>query len=527
MTSSTRSRLTAALWLSAAAWVIFLFSTHSAYGVTWDEPDWFLYGETQRQWLLDWSTTRPLNDPRDFFHYGTLPSLAAATGRWLFHDATGLLPVNQAWHTANLLFSLILTAGLLVWSRSTLGTRGAIWTMVIWAAWPRLWPDWHNNISDLPGAALSLWAAWAAWRCAEDPEGRWRDYIRLGVLFGLAYSCRAPNVPALAGAIGVWLGCLRLLGRQWPRRMALGVVAAVAVALLTVKVANPAFWHRSVLLQVFYLDPKAIARSGIGYTILWFGGELYRSRAVPWFYAPYVFLISTPPALLVVLSASAIRAAASIRRVPPFVLLWLILGACSVGKHVLGMGNYDGVRHFLEAFAPLTLFAAWGVEQWWSQQTARGWRPSAIATAAAVMIALGVSLVSAARIHPYQTGYFNVFAGRLESAWNRFEFDYFGQGLLDASEWMKREVGDRPATVHVPFVGHVMDWYLPSNFTIRGEGTPEMIGAATSGDWMVLANRKSRLIRSNLEFACPTGWTLVHEARAAEDLPPAALICRR
>ncbi len=526
MTPSGRMRLNHVMWLTAGAWVAFLLLTHSAYGVTWDEPDWFLFGETQRQWLLDWSATRPLDDPRDFFHYGTLPSLAAAVGRWLFHDATGLLPVNQAWHAANVLFAIILGAGVLTWSRATLGTRGAIWAMLLWMAWPRLWPDWHNNISDLPGAAVSLWAAWAAWRCAEDEQGRWWSYIRLGALLGLAYSCRAPNVHALVGAIGAWLIVLRLLGRPWPTGMVRGILAAAAVAILTVKAANPAFWHRSVLLQIFFLNPKAYAGSGIGHTVLWFNGQFYGGHAVPWYYAPYTFLISTPPPLLVLLAASAARAGAAIRRVPSFALLWLILGSCAIGKHVIGMGNYDGVRHFLEAFAPLTLVIAWGVEQWWSLRPSRNWRLGAGVTTAVAAAAIVVTLIPAVRMHPYQTGYFTPLAGPLDSAWQRFEFDYFGQGLLDASEWLKRENGDRPATVHVPFIGHVMDWYLPSNYTVRAGATQD-IAEAPPGDWFVLANRQSRLIRSKLDYRCPPGWTLMHEAKATTELPSAALVCRR
>lgn len=520
-------RPTLLLLATTAIWLGLLFVTHPDYGVTWDEPFWFAFGETQRQWVTSTDPTLPLTDPSDLFFYGALPSLIAATGRWLLHDTWSLLPAPAAWHAANLGFAVVLGAGVLFWSYRTIGTRGAVWAMLLWCAWPRLWPDWHNNISDLPGAALSIWAAWAAWRCVDDPADRWWNYIRMGALLALAYACRAPNVYFLVGLLGVWLVWLRLSGRAWPRRAVVGTILAIGVFVLVLKAVSPPFWQRSVLEQILYLNPKAYMGGAVGKTSVWFNGAFYGGDAVPRYYAPLIFFLGTPVAVLFLLFSATARAIANLRSMPTFVSLWLILGFGSIAKHLTGSGNYDGVRHFLEAYAPLTLLAAWGVEQWWARRSERGWKRIEIVGVGIVTASLVGALTTAVRIHPYQTGYFNVFAGRVESAWERFEFDYWGLGVTDASTWLVRQNNGQPVRVFTPLMSHLIDWTLPANFTVTEVPNPQELDAAQPGDWLVIPSRKGKLIVKKFEYACPPQWLPAYEVPTASGLPPSVRVCRR
>ena len=524
MTSQTSRRWAMAVWIAAAAWLALLAVTHADYAVTWDEPEWFTFGETQRQWLARGDLSPQIADPRDFFHYGAVPSLVAAAGQWLTHDVLGWLPQDAAWHVGNFAFAVLLAAGLVTWAWQAIGARGALWAMLLWCAWPRLWPDWHNNISDLPGAAVSIWAAWAAWRTVEDPRDRWTNYLLMGALIGLAYACRAPNVYFLAAWIGAWLLWLRATGRTWPARIYAGVVLAAVVAIFTVKVVSPPFWTRSVLKLVFYYNPQAYLRGTVGQSALWFEGVYYATK-VPRYYAPYVFLISTPLAMLALLGGAIVRALRGLSRLPSVVSLWLLLGLGAIGKHLLGAGNYDGVRHFLEGYAPLTLVIAWGVEQWWQAQVARGWRRISIAAAVATALAFVPPLVTAARIHPYQTGYFNALAGTMASAWQRFEFDYWGQGLVEASTWLEREVPGE-TRVFMPFGNHLMQRTLPARFQVLEISQQQPLSRATPGDLVVLPNREGKNRARQVPFQCPTAWTVVHEVLVRPELPPAVRICR-
>jgi hypothetical protein len=511
---------------------IFLFVTLPDYGVTWDEIGWFEFGHAQWDRILH-PTAAPLPESYHFY-YGSLPSLvSAASHRW-FHEILQWVSSDIGYHLANVGFAVLLALGILVWGKQTLGNKGASLALLIWILQPRLWPDAHYNISDLPGAAGYLWAAWAAWRISQAKRPRLQDYALWGLLTGIAFSLRAPNVYFLGVAMVLWfIVCRWILKIRWPSLTWWGPLLALVVFFLTVKLANPFLWQRSVFVHVLWTNPHAYLYSGLGKTELWFAGRYFPVGLAPIYYAPWFWFISTPLWILVCWGIGVGKVIQDRSGATQASVLWLILWSTAVFKHLLGFGNYDGVRHFLESYGPMSLLAAQGglsllhrvqISSFWSKRLAY----------AVLLLGLTTPLYTAWRIHPYQSGYFNIFAGSTYHAWTQYAVDYWGQSFLRASRWVKDHI-DPNATLYVSDAGHIAAHYLKAPFKVNAVcnltcfrteqvSINSTLEAASPGSVLMAINRL-QIWQGSVE--CPSGWNLIHQEGPDSKLPPMMLVCQK
>jgi hypothetical protein len=107
---------------------------------------------------------------------------------------------------------------------------------------------------------------------------------------------------------------------------------------------------------------------------------------------------------------------------------------------------YNGVRHFLFVLPPLAVAA--GIAALWALEPSRS---KMLRTAMAAMLAVGLLLqvVQMARLHPYQYANFNLVAGGVVGARDRFMLDYWGLSLKQAAQALKArltERGEKPPT---------------------------------------------------------------------------------
>jgi len=516
----------AAPWIALLVYAGALIWTLPDFAVTWDEPGWFDFGQDCWNWVLG-DSNAPFRDRFLYFHYGTLPSMTAAASRWLLADRWGLLAADPARHLSNVGWTLIGVACLVTWAKSTLGTRGALLAVGSWALWVRLWPHAHNNISDMPGAAMSLWACWGAWRIAIASRPRLIDYALFGVLLGVAYSTRAPNVYFVGLAIALWAALDRLGSeRARPSFSWIGIAVAFAVFMATVKAANPFLWHSSVFEHVFVSNPLAYLTGPIGKIPLWFRGQLYDIGQVPWYYAVWILSISTPLLLLGLLAVGGADIVRRGRAAPPHLTLWAAASLVAIAKHFGGSGNYAGVRHFAEAFGPLTLIAAHGSLRLLDfRRRLAPIRRHAID----LLIAIGIALPiwSASHIYPYLTGYFNPLAGTTEQAWRDYEADYWGQGVEEAARWIDLAFDPTPRTIYMPLAPNLMSRRMPARFeVIRLRKRGDQLERAASGSLLVLLNHKG-LLRSRSLPDCPQNWNPLYEVGPEAVSTPAVMICNK
>lgn len=521
-------------WLFLAAYATALVATLPHYGLTWDETAWFDWGDTLFQWVFDREESPPLKDPRDLYHYGAVPALAGSAFDFLFHQRLEWLSSDNARHLSNVLWAVMTATGIVVWGRSVIGNAGAALALALWMLLPRMWPHAHNNISDMPGAAGAIWAAWACWRITLQPWARARDYALWGALMGLAFSLRSPNVYFLGGALGLWM-----LWRGWSRGWIWnafslpGTVLALAVFLVTVKALNPYLWDGSVIGQVFMENPKAYLTAKMGKLGEWYGGTYFSGKRVPRTYPLWIGLISTPWLHQLALVSGLLRVRQERRRERPeneAMALWLILMAVAVGKHLTGMGNYDGERHFLEAFAPLCLAGAAGIVGLWDRIAARSMRWRFAMAAAGVLLATE-PVATGLRVHPYQAGYFNPFIRPLEQAWRDYEPDYWAQATMEATEWLQERWMMSPPALAPVVAGteapHLARHYLRDTAHVKRMKRVEDLDRLQPGEHLLLARRWMHRRRMPESENCPEGFETLHRIRPDAKLPPLMYICRK
>jgi hypothetical protein len=97
---------------------------------------------------------------------------------------------------------------------------------------------------------------------------------------------------------------------------------------------------------------------------------------------------------------------------------------------------YDGLRHFLFVVPLLAVLAGGGVALFLRAPLARAPRAAGVAV---LSVASLLTLVDMARLHPYESVYFNrLWAGGVKEGVARYEGDYWCLSYKEGCEWIRR-----------------------------------------------------------------------------------------
>jgi hypothetical protein len=243
---------------------------------------------------------------------------------------------------------------------------------------------------------------------------------------------------------------LRLLG-AWAGSVAVGWAAMVA------------FWPWAML------DPlrnpfRAAGRFSRFWEdmLLFYDGRLVPAAEVSRFYLPNWFALTTPELYLVAGALGLVALVLLLRARPlgPSTRLRLLqaawlgsIPATLVAGVVLDrMPLYDGLRHFLFLFPLLAALAGAGVAAFLRAPVGR---PVRVAGVAALALACAVTLVDMARLHPYESVYFNrLWAGGMRAGVARYEGDYFCLSYKEGSEWLLRRFAGARCREPIRVAGH-------------------------------------------------------------------------
>lgn len=396
------------------------------FGATWDELSRHHYGE------LIW----------EFFRGRRSRSTFGETGGHLYGGLFDVICVGVEQfvpgnryvlrHVVNAIFGWV---GVLYCGRLAgrlFGTWSGTLAIVLLAASPRFFADSMNNPKDIPFAAMTVVALYYISTISSRwPYVSWSTGMKISVALALALNIRAGALLYL-GYAGLLVLAFVAAERctDW-RRLAdtAGRLAAITVAVLLL---GTVFWpwaQGSPLIRPFQALLGVANFPYGGYTI--FNGRNYSVQALPWYYAPWWFLISTPPVVIVgaVLSTwfPSGRGDALLR-----LALWAIAILPVAAAIVMHSTLYDGIRH-LEFIYPV--FVALAASGWTAILCARH-RPWLRRGAAAVLaVGLGSILTFDVRFHPNQDVYFNSLVGGPRGAFARYEMDYWGNCVFQAVEW--------------------------------------------------------------------------------------------
>jgi Dolichyl-phosphate-mannose-protein mannosyltransferase len=450
-------------WLVLCAALVVVCATFRDYGIPWDAQGEAEYGELLIRFYTSGFADHSAFNFVNFRFYGggfELPAallarispFAVHETRHLFCALLGLFGLAATWRLARRLGGAragALAAGMLL-----------------------LNPSWYGhgfiNARDIPFGAGVVTSLLLTLRALEElPRIRWRTRIALGVVIGFTVSVRVGGVLALlflAVPIALWLlgrarsGAARSdVARELARiAAALASIAGVAYCVMIV------FWPWAALSPLNPLRALLMfSRFPFEANVL-FGGALVPARDLPAAYLPVQFLVRSPESLLAGLALAAAFGCIALRRGLSQLLELQRLKLVAVGFAalfpfvyfvLLRPVAYNGMRHFLFVIPPLSVLAALAFD--------RSLRVKSPAVRSALAVGLALAALAQTRaliaLHPDQYTYFNRLAGGPRGAHGRFELDYWGTSLEEATDLLVGELEDdipRPAA-HRPYKVYV------------------------------------------------------------------------
>jgi 4-amino-4-deoxy-L-arabinose transferase-like glycosyltransferase len=505
-------------WLGLLLAAVFLLAgwlTLGQYGITWDEPENFLAGELYWQfwrtgdarWLdfeglkNQWAEA----DQKPYFYvytigrqerYPPFANTVSAIGAWALHERAGWLDPITAHHAAVPLFGAlgVWVTFRFAWERRRRLSE-ALPAALMLAAFPLYWAHAHNNIKDVPMAALFAAVLWAGWRAfGQVGRVKWRWALLAGGMTGLGLATKA-NALFIAPILLLWLAWLyapalaglRPKGGAVPwRSLAAALLGMAAVAGVVLMVLWPYLWADP--LRRLYAVLRYFATAGRGAPV-YFAGRLYTAGVdLPWYYASAYLALTAPLGTLALGVLGLVRAGRSmLRREDTAAPLWLIWFLVTLGRVSLpGMVVYDGLRQIMELLPAWCLLAGLGADwcwEWMTRRLAVGRNVLAALLLLALMLPQALAL---ARLYPYEGAFFNALAGGVRGAASSFPLDYWGQSYKDGVEWLNAHAGPG-AWVAVPIAGHLARFGLRGDVALLITGEREDVqGRAGEGYVMVL-----------------------------------------
>jgi hypothetical protein len=413
--------------------------TFRDYGITWDEAGQQHYGELLVRLYASGFRDREAFSYVDFFLYGGAFELPAA--------ALARLSPLGIFETRHLLGAIVGLLGIaIVWrlARRLAGPGAGLLAVLLLAATPAWYGHMFVNPKDIPFATGMAGTLALICRAHEEwPRPRRWTVAGLGLAWGLALGTRIGGVlalPALLAPLAVRLTwSWRRLGPRIARRELSAGCARLAPALPLAYTIMAAAWPWAALDWANPLRALAVfSRYPFPGSVL-FDGHLVPAAGLPIRYVPELLLLTTPEVLLVGVALAAGIGCAAVRHggldrlAEPRGRAWTAVAIAAMLPVVYAVMFrpvlYNGLRHFLFVLPPLAVLAAAGLQA----MLLRGSGPAQAACMAAAGAGLLLPVAHMVALHPAQYAYFNQLAGGTRGALGRYQLDYWGVSLREAT----------------------------------------------------------------------------------------------
>jgi hypothetical protein len=413
------------------------------FGATWDERAlqklgeliWDLYsGRMSRAEFLG---TFELNFGYTRI-YGLLVEFLSAAAQ---HVVPGDLWVVR--HYVNAVFGWTGVVFAFLMASRLFGPRAGWLAAALLVTMPRYFADSMNNPKDLPFAVLMLAGAYYVVSIKPQyPYFSWPHAVKLGLVAALALNVRAMGL-MLLGYAAIALAIVVVAARDFDLRRLGATSGRFAVVTLVALVGGSAFWP--------WAQEQPLARPieafFLASSFSWGNPSLFRGveisgTAVPWYYLPTWLSITVPAVVLVGMALALIRLRIADPARARLAAVWALFLSPAVAAMVRHVSLYDGIRHMLFIVPPMAVLAAAGWEFLFRKASPR--LTPVVVFVFAVMIAEPV--IFQVRNHPNQTAYFTPLIGGPKGAFARYDMDYWGNCVLEATRW----ASERAAEAGVP-----------------------------------------------------------------------------
>lgn len=362
--------------------------------------------------------------------------------------AAKMLPFDL-WETRRLVGAVVGVVGLVVtWrlGRRVGGPLAGLIAVALLAACPLYYGNMFMNAKDSPFAVAMVFLTLSLVRAFEEyPRPSPITCAMVGCAAGLAIGTRVLGGLAVISGLAALTALFMIETRRDGVRQAGARVGQFALCFVPALVLGYAVmamvWPWSVVEP---LNPlRAVAYFSHFFEKPWdevFGGVVTSVPEMPRRYVPELFLLKEPEIFLGLgISGTAGALVAAFRRdvAPRRRAIFILLVFAAIFPVALTVmtrpAMYNGIRHFV-FLAPALATLGGLAGTWIAGQLWRTWRP-AVAFASAVLLGgLYLPVAEMIRLHPYQYTHFNLLAGGIRAADDRFMLDYWGLSFKEAAQ---------------------------------------------------------------------------------------------
>ena len=471
--------------------------TFRSYGLSWDEPLFYDYGEAVPY------AYNPVNWFSGSFNiensYGSSASDHANRGpaylilaapfisllKWLGLDSA------SAWHLTNFLTFNLGVYLLYRLASKWMSQESAFWAAALYTWQPLLWGHAFINPKDSVFMTFFIASIYSGFGMVENLAKE--EYITFRKIFKivlipaliLGFTISVRILAPLAGLIVV-LYAMLILKKGFLTRSSLitltffGLLAFLFMVLFWPYLwVNPLTQFRQVL-QVASEHPASIQ--------VLFSGELYPAYDLPRVYLPKLLALTlTEPALLLSMLGILLSFWKRENWKPlSLILLWFLVPFLYV---VLSRPPLsDNFRHFLFILPPIFIFAGLAID------SILGWLRSKWLLAIFAALILAPGIYKGALLHPYEYTYYNNLASKVNG---NYETDYW----LTCYREAVLELGKAVPTgtqLYVRREAYIAAYYAEANITIRDFRTEQK--DMKSGDYYLVntrANEDRKFLRND------------------------------
>jgi len=310
----------------------------------------------------------------------------------------------------------------------------------------------YMNAKDAPFAVAMVFLTWSLVRAFEEyPRPSPINCAMVGGAAGLAIGTRVLGGIAVFNVLAALMLLFTIDARRDSMREAgkhVGqFIVRLAPALLLGYAVMAMVWPWSVTEP---LNPlRAVEYFSHFFEKPWkelFDGMVVPVPDMPRRYVPTLFLLKEPEIFLLLgISGTAGAVVAASRRdiAPTRRAILILLAFAAMFPIALAVltkpAMYNGIRHFVfvaPAMAALGgLAGAWIAERLW-----RAWRPATAFTAVVLVAGLLLPIKEMVKLHPYQYTHFNVIAGGIRAADDRYMLDYWGLAFKEAAQKLRAKL---------------------------------------------------------------------------------------
>ena len=510
MTSSFKKLLEKPIFILLAVNIIVGLFIFRDYGLSWDEPFFYDYGNalgyaySPTEWFSGhFDVTNSYGASGDDHKTRGPAYLLLAREPVYLLESLGLDQAS-AWHLINFLFFQLGVYFLYRLSTRWMKPYAALAACALFSWQPLLWGHAFINPKDPPFLTFFLASVCLGFEMVDKfskDEPKISTVIFPAIVLGITTSIRV--LGPLAGLLVFVYFAFEIVQKKnlrVPVAPWLVFSAYGATAIITMFITWPFLWENPVarFIDVFRL----MSDNPTNLSVL-FGGQIYRAGELPRGYLPFMLATTLTEPVWILFIIGVI---ASYRKLisdhsgqnknklitVTLILSWFLVLVAYVLIRKPAM--YDGIRHFLFIVPPIFIFTGFAFE-YFMERAALSWLYAGI-----VFLTFVPGIIVMVQLHPYEYTYYNSLIGGTQNAFRKYETDYWLTCYKDAVEELNSSISE-PANLYVHREAYIAGYYANDNINVL-----ELHDAANqvqSGDY-ILVNTRTNEDRRILKGVSPT-----------------------